>query len=309
MHVLIVYNPNAGMGKALRHAERLRDALLVADAATEIAFFAASSLEVMSEFWHNNRGNPEGHDTVVIIGGDGTLGPNVSAMIKNDISVPIYAYGRGTANDFATHFKTNCSPRKAAAAILKNNLTEVDTLKVNEENFAVNVACGGAFTNGVTKYNKKTKRMFGKFAYLVHGLFGAFRMKSQPMRFTVVTSDDGSAEYFDEEVFLFYVVNTKNVGGLRNSAPLADPSDGLLDLVCIKKCGLFGKIAIKINQGLGRLDKCKNVTYIKGTRFSISHVPGHDITPNFTLTDLDGNAGEPYPMEVTLGPKIKVVVR
>lgn len=320
MNILVVYNPNAGKGKALRHAQKLEHALL--RHCGTITKFPASSLEIMSNFWRENAGNPKNFDAVALIGGDGTVGPNVDAMIKNNFSAPIYCYGRGTANDFASYFKTNCSPRKAALAIKNLKTVEVNTLKIptpslratpspceGEFSYAINVACGGAFTNGVTQYNKKSKRWLGKGAYILHAFFTAFTLKAQPMKYTVVTSDDGSSEQFELDTFLFYILNTKNVGGMKNAAPLADPSDDLLDLVVLKKCGLFGKISLKLNQSFKRIHRCKHVEYIQGKSFHVEHVSGHKIINNFTATDLDGNAAEPYPLEVTLGPKIKVITR
>lgn len=308
MHILIVYNPNAGRGTAIKHACQIEAALVKKKTETKITKFAANGLEVMRNFWKEQSGNPQQFDVAVIIGGDGTLGPNVDAMIKNNVDIPIYAYGRGTANDFASHIKTNCSVNKATDAILRTKIFSVDTLKVtyesDEPTYAINVACGGAFTNGVTKYNKKSKRIFGKFAYLLHACFVALNMKSQLVRFSVKQQEDTTV-HFEEDVFLFYILNTPNVGGLRNSAPHSNASDGILDLVCIKKCGLFGKASIKLHQSFGNLHKCKHVTYIQGTDFYVETVG--ETMPNFSKTDLDGNASEPYPMKVTLGPKVRVV--
>jgi len=307
MNLLIVYNPNAGKGKAPRHALKLEKACI--KRGITVMKFSASSLEIMNNFWHENAGNPKNFDAVVLIGGDGTVGPNIDSMIKNDFFVPIYSYGRGTANDFASFFKTNCSPRKAALAISRAKTIETNTLKVNDKDFAINVACGGAFTNGVTKYNEKSKRLLGKNAYILHAFFSAFTLKAQPMKYTVVTSGEGDSEVFEADTFLFYIINTKNVGGMKNCAPLADPSDDLLDLVVLKKCGLFGKISLKLNQSFKRLHRCKHVKYIQGKSFRVEYVPGNEITRNFTATDLDGTAAGLYPLEVALGPKVKVIVK
>jgi len=262
---------------------------------------SSTSLKGVRQFWKANANNPQNFDVVVIIGGDGTIGPSVDTMIKNGLDIPIYCYGHGTANDFASYFGTNCGAKRAARNILNNKIVEVDTIHVNEKMYAVNVACGGAFTNGVTKYKGTFKRILGKFAYLLHAAFVAITLKSQLLRFTV---DD---QTFDREVYLFYIINTKNVGGLKNSAPLACPCDGVLDLVCIKKCGFFGKLAIKMHQSLGTLNRCKHVKTMQGKSFRVEYVPGSKVIQTFTLTDTDGNANEPYPLTATVGRKIKVI--
>jgi len=297
MKILILYNPKAGKCNAHVHAGKLKRAIMKGSPESSVILYASNSIDAMLEFFKTLDNN---FDCVVIIGGDGTIGPTVDAMIKHGVDIPIYCYGRGTANDFASYLGTNCSPKRATRIIFKNKNHPVDTLLVNGEYHAVNVACGGAFTNGVTKYNKKTKRILGKLAYIIQAALTAFKLENQTLRFTV----DGRV--IDLDVYLFYILNSKNVGGLKNSCPVSDISDGLLDLICIRHCGFFGKISIAWSQLSGKLHLNRNVTHVQGKDFCVEHI-GEKIKSNFTLTDLDGNAADPYPLEVTLGPKIRVI--
>ena len=302
--IVIIYNPAAGKGKGLKYATKL--AAELGRLGIEIAqVFRSDSLEAMREFHAANTGNKHSFSLAVLIGGDGTIGPNVDAMIKCGADVPIYPFGRGTANDFSSALKTNVSVRKVAKIIAEGSILEVDTLKTEAPgnvlgvNYAVNNAAGGAFTNGVTNY--KGKKVFGKLAYIVTAALHALRMKAQKMRFTV----DG--ESFEETVFLFYILNTKNAGGIKGAGSKASPSDGLLDLVCIRKCGLWGKLCVGLSALCGCIHKSKRVKYIQGKTFR-AEVVGSRIH-NFTKTDTDGNPGGDYPLEVQVGPKIQVVCR
>jgi diacylglycerol kinase (ATP) len=256
------------------------------------------SIEELNKFWKGYNGK---HNVVVIIGGDGTVGPVVDAMIKNNIDIPIYPYGRGTANDFASFLRTNRSPRTCAKLILNNRVIEIDTLLVNDAIYACNVACGGAFTNGVTNYHKKSKHIWGKLAYFFPALVKAFQLQHQKLKFTV---DDA---VFELEVFLFYIANSKNIGGLKSICAPADIGDGRLDLMCIKKCGFFGKISIAGHQIFGKLHKCRCTKHITGEHFLIEHIPGDEIKHDFTVTDIDGNPGGDYPLRVRVGKKIKII--
>ena len=304
MYVLIVYNPNAGKRKGPQHAAELEQALVNTakqfQTDIKVSQFASKSLREMRDFWKTKTSDD--FDTVVVIGGDGTVGPIVNELIKNKLDIPLYCYGHGTANDFATFVGTNCRPEDAAQHILQGQTVPADTIHINGHTYAINVACGGAFTNGVTQYNKKSKRIFGKFAYIMQAFFQSFTIKGQKMRFIV----DG--ESFTANVFVFYIVNTGNVGGMRNAAPLAQLSDGKLDLVCIKRCNIFGKISLKLHQSRGTMHKCKHVKYIQGTTFRVEYLPGSTVVQTFRLTDIDGCPAYPYPMDVTVGPKIRVVI-
>jgi len=297
MKVLILYNPKAGKCNAHIHAGKLKSAILKQSALASVVLYASRSIEEMLKFFATFD---KDFDCIAIIGGDGTVGPTIDAMIKNNVDIPVYLYGRGTANDFASFLSTNTSPRRSAQIILANNHSPADTLLVNNKTHAINVACGGAFTNGVTRYNKKGKRFFGKLAYIVQAAISSLGLESQVMQFTV----DGQS--FELGVYLFYILNSKNVGGLKNSCPVSDINDGLLDLVCIRQCGFFSKISIAIAQVRGKLHLNRNVTHIQGKDFLVEHTTDK-VNLNFTLTDIDGNSADPYPLKVTVGPKIKVV--
>lgn len=304
-NILIIFNPNAGRGKAQLHAEHLANELEKSGIMVG-QLFKAESVDLMRQFHASNANNVNKYSMAVIIGGDGTLGPNIDAMIKNNVFVPIYALGRGTANDFASYYRTNKSIKKAVKIITEARTRQVDTMQVDMPNNAMNVhyavsdAAGGAFTNGVTKYSTGAKRVFGKLAYKTKGALSALRLKSQPVRFTV----DG--ESFDATIFLFYILNGQNVGGIKKAGSLARPDDELLDLVCIKRCGLFGKLRIAFSLLFKRLHKCKHIIYRQGKSFKIE-VIGPDVIHNFTKTDTDGNIGGDYPLNVCVGPKITVI--
>jgi diacylglycerol kinase (ATP) len=303
-NILIIYNPNAGRGRGERHALKLQKELgRLGISVGEI--FRADGLANMREFHAANAGNMRGYSLAVIIGGDGTLGPNIDAMIKNGINVPIYAFGHGTANDFASYLRTGVSAKNAARIISTGVTASIDTLDVESANnvsgvrYAISDAAGGAFTNGVTKYNARGKRIFGKFAYLFKAAFQALTLKSQRMRFTA------GNESFEADVFLFYILNTSSVGGLRGAGSIAHANDGLLDLVCLRRCGFFGKIGLLFNALFSRMHKSKRVIYRQGRSFT-AEVVGTPIH-NFTKTDVDGNAGGDYPMKVTVGPGVVFV--
>ena len=306
-NILIIYNPNAGKGKAQKFAKGLVMAL-----GGKSELFCSPSLDVMRDFYKNNANNPKKYTLFIIIGGDGTIGPHVDSMIKNNIHVPIYAFGKGTANDFASYFHTNKSIKKAVKIIANGKLLKIDTIKVDMPNnkldvhYAVSDTAGGAFTNGVTKYNKGAKRMFGKLAYKTTAVWKALWLKSQIVKFTIDGGETGE-ETFQSKIFLFYILNTKNVGGMKNAGSLAKPNDEMLDLVCIKKCHLWGKLCIGTSLLFNRLHKCKHVIYRQAKSFNVEII-GKNPIHNFTKTDTDGNVGGDYPLCVTIGPKVTVLV-
>lgn len=308
-NVLIIYNPNSGRGRGMRWAQRLEENITKHGGKVG-EVFCSNSIARVYEFCELNLGNPKNFSLALIIGGDGTLSPWVDAMIRHDFRVPIYAFGRGTANDFATFLRTNRSIKRTAqiitagsqerAKITPPRIREMDTLEFRHgmgthPRYAINVACGGAFTNGVTNYSKRGKILFGKLAYMFKALGVACKMRAQLMKFTI----DGKETRAD--VYLFLILNSPNAGSIRKINPNSCPWDGQLELVAFKKCGFWGKISLAFSGLFKRLSRNKHVLVLPGITFHIE--PSAEPNPNFTLTDIDGNKGEPYPLLVSLSDK------
>ena len=305
-NILIVYNPNSGRGRGAKFAQKLGSGFL--KRGIRARTFESARVEDIYSFCKDNYGNPKCYSLAIIIGGDGTLSTCVDAMLKNNFDVAVYAFGRGTANDFSTYMKTNKSIRRVIKIILASPpVRPIDTLYVrhqhySEGSYAINVACGGAFTNGVTNYNSRAKAVFGKVAYMTKASGIAMRMRPQQVKFTV----DGK-ELNQQEIYLFLILNTTHAGSVKYISPMARPWDQQLNLVAIKKCGFFAKIGIMLSVLSRRAHKNKNILQAKGKTISVEVVG--DAGPNFTRTDIDGNAGDSYPLHVKVGDKrLQVVV-
>ena len=297
-NILIAYNPNSGKGRGLYHARQLEKALLKRGANVGLVL-GTPSVQSVYDFCRD-RGRE--FTLLVIIGGDGTLSHWVDAAIKSGLDIPIYAFGRGTANDFSTYFKTNKSPRKVAKIIMtRSKVREVDVLEVGEDTYAINVACGGAFTNGVTTYSKLGKRIFGKLAYIWGSMKVIATMRAQEMLFNV----DGVE--IPTNVYFFLILNTTNAGSIKKISPLALPNDGYLNLVAMKKSGLFKRLGVGLSIVFGRAHKNKNMLHAKGKQITATIVGEPNL--NFTLADIDGNVGGEYPVRTNVSSKkAKIVV-
>lgn len=288
--ILIVYNPNSGKGRGGKFANRLEKAL-IKKGVQGIERYCSSSLKLITEFCEKNSGNPNDYSLIVIVGGDGTVGPWVNEMVRNNFIVPVYAFGKGTANDFPCYMKTHRSARKSAKIICADpKVINVDVLKVNNEQYAINVAGGGAFTNGVTRYSKRAKLLLGKLAYMIQGTIEAARMKPQAMKFIV----DGEEIY--ESVYFFLILNSVNAGSIKRISPKALVDDGELDLFAFKKCGFFKRLGAGMSIFLGRSHKSKRIISRKGKVIE-AHVVG-EACSNFVATDIDGNASGEFPLKV-----------
>ena len=212
---LIIVNPVAGHGKAMRLADRASTLLgacrtVYTNApghATDIAREAAASGE---------------YDAVIAMGGDGTVSEFATGLRGTDI--PLGILPCGTGNDTCRGYGIPLNLEEAVKLIQTGHVGFVDILRVNDRNY-MNVMSVG-FDAQVVKAAEKYKR-FGKISYAlgVYAVMTGYR--STPLTVTV----DGETR--KDDFYLFTAGCGTHYGGGMNVLPEADPCDGLLDICTI----------------------------------------------------------------------------
>ena len=238
IHHLFIINPAAGSynrteeASAIIHkicrARKLDYEIRVSTAPGECARIAREAAETGREL------------RIYACGGDGTLNEVVSGVAGFD-NVAVTVYSGGSGNDFVKLFD------EPKAFFDLNRLMDADEatfdlIKCNDR-IALNICSVGLdarIGTDVSNYKRLP---------LLHG-FRAYAAS------TVVNVVKGIAEHyvvelngqtFDEEMTFVCVCNGRFYGGGFNPIPEADPSDGLLDVLLVKKVsraqvpGLIGK--------------------------------------------------------------------
>lgn len=290
MKILIMCNPHSGKGKSEKFAGRLAS-LIHKSGEHQAEIFLSQTIESLHEYFQRlAKEEPNKFDAAIFLGGDGTFGIAVDAMLKAGLDYPVAIFPLGTVNDFAKQLKMKQNVKKCVEVILSNKTKPCDVAVVNGD-YVVNVACGGYFTHGANTYSRKAKKLFGKLAYYGKGFFNVFNMHPQKLRFVV----DG--ETFEEDVVMYLILNSPSAGGFKKIGAEAKIDDGQFDLCALKKrnvVSLFGT-AIKILSGKHKKDH--NILYVKGRHFVVETV-GEKINPNFVKSDMDGNVGPNLPLEI-----------
>lgn len=299
MNILIVCNPNSGHGDAFRFATKLKKFIEKRESCfAEI--FLSKSIVALNEFFKELASEEKQRfDGIAILGGDGSFGVAVEALIKNELDLPLAIFPLGTVNDFARQVGMKKSARFCAKVLLDGRVKKCDVARVNNE-YAVNVACGGYFTHGANTYSRVAKKLFGKMAYFGKAAFNVFNLHAQKMKFTV----DGQS--FEAEAVMYLVMNSASAGGFKHIGANAKIDDGLFDLCVIKKArlGRLVRTAIKILGGRHIPDRC--IEYRQGKKFLIELV-GENANPNFVNSDIDGNVGSKLPLEIeVINKKLKI---
>lgn len=161
-------------------------------------------------------------------GGDGTLNEVVSGAAGYD-NVSVSVYSGGSGNDFVKLF----SDPKAffdLERLLDAEETQFDLIRCNDD-FSLNICSVGLdarIGTDVANY-KRIPLLNGFRAYAVSTIVNVIRGISE--HYVVEIND----ETIDADQTLICACNGRFYGGGFNPVPEADPTDGLLDVLLIKK--------------------------------------------------------------------------
>jgi len=291
----IVYNSGAGKNNAGKLAEKIKEELINRTNAN-CTLFESSSKEKDFEFAQTLEETE--NSLIIVLGGDGTLGAIVRCLILAEKDLPIAVFPSGTANDFAHGVKIPKRVKKFVSLILSSEPVLVDCINVNGDDYAINALGAGNFTNGVTIYSARLKKLFGKFGYYFKCIADSFKMKSAFLNFKT----DG--EEFSAETLMYYATNSKCAGGFHHFAKNADVSDGEWDLVVVKKCGFWGCVSVFFSILFGSASKNKHIIT---RRIKTLEVTGGEENKKFYRCDIDGNPGPEGTLKAeVLNKKVKI---
>ena len=232
-------------------------------------------------------------DGIIAAGGDGTLHAVVNWVLNSKIELPIGIIGSGTSNDFASYLGIKNHLETYFDRIAAGNTRKVDVGLINNEKYFINVASAGAFTAIAHEVNVKLKNAFGKLAYYIQGIGELPKFKA------VKIQVDADGVIFELDAFLFIVLNSGTVAGMKKVADFAKIDDGKLDFLAIKKCSPKNLIKIfkGIMSGKGVNLNNENILHLQSSTFNISSTAE-------LVSDIDGEIGSSLPIEIKTIPQI-----
>lgn len=228
------------------------------------------------------RAAADGFDLVVAAGGDGTVFEVVNGLAPAEIRPCLGLIPGGTTNDFARALRLPADPLAAARQLVEGRPVRVDVGQAGE-NYFINIAAAGAFTELTYDTPLKMKTLLGQLAYYLKGMESLPDIAPLPVRIEY----DG--QVFEEEILLFLLANTPHVGGFEQMAPLASYQDGLFDLLVVKSMN-FGEM-VQLGGMLMRGEHYLHPRVLYAQARSIRVQGGSEIRLN-----LDGEYGGTFPV-------------
>lgn len=169
-------------------------------------------------------------DRIVCIGGDGTFNEVISGLRRADCMCPIGYIPAGSTNDFANSLHLSKDLIQAARDIVDGSPRKLDIGRFNDRYFSY-VASFGAFTKASYATSQSVKNALGHLAYVLGGIKELPSIRSKHVRFTL----DHSTVVEDDYIF-GAISNSTSVAGILTLSPdIVDMSDGLFELLLVRK--------------------------------------------------------------------------
>lgn len=211
-------------------------------------FYISESIEGTDEFIKDNFENTE---IFVAIGGDGTISTVAKNIIHTEKILAIFPAGSGNGFSNETNFHKNLD--ELLEKIKTKNSRQIDTFTVNGR-LSINVS-GTGFDGKVVKEFEKTSRGFKNYIKVSIQTF--FNYKPIKVKFS-----DEKYQQYNGKYLMLNIANTRQFGNNAYIAPKASKSDGLVDVVLVKKFPLSYSPLFAFRMFTKKLKDDDYVTYL-----------------------------------------------
>lgn len=277
--IKFIYNPNSGDKKIVYKLDSI------------IAKFQNNGYTVVPYRLSKNNTMEKGlediydnYEYILVAGGDGSVDRLVNYMKKNNIDLPIGILPTGTANDFANVLNIPLDIDKAIDKIINSEPTYIDLGIINEDYF-VNIASTGMFTDVSQRVDENLKNSIGRISYIIKGLEDALHLR----KFNVSVKSK-EIEY-EGNMYLILILNGRTAGNI-NLAHYAMLDDGYLDVIIFKAMPIPRSIPLLLDIIKGApIDKYNEIIYFKTDELYI------ECEENI-VTDIDGERGPEFPLHI-----------
>lgn len=242
MRIAFIINPFSAKKNYQVFLEKLKQSI------SEPLFLISKSIKDTEAFIKNNW---DLVDVFVAVGGDGTISVVAQNIINTDKILGVFPAGSGNGFSNETHFNKNIN--QLLEKIQTGRFKEIDTFTINDL-FSINVS-GSGFDGKVVKEFEKTSRGFKNYIKVSIKTF----FNCKPIKIKFLT--EGYQQY-NGQYLMLNVANTRQFGNNAYIAPMASKSDGLVDLVLVKKFPLTYSPFFAFRMFTKRLRNNDYVTYL-----------------------------------------------
>ncbi len=287
--ILFVINPIAGVTQKFKLPELIRSTLNTQqfDIHIKVTDYAGHAKEI------TQSAVLQGFDTIVAVGGDGSVNDVASQLVGTNVVLGILPSGSG--NGLARKLGLPINPKKALECINAYQTSAIDVGVLNGDYFFSNAGMG--FEALIAeKFARIQKRGINSYAKLIAKNYFTYKGNDY-----LVTTNEGS---FETKAFLINISNSGQYGYHVGPTPIySDLSDGWLELYVMEEFARWRVLYLLILLLMGKI-KWARQTQIKRVKKATIQ------SKQASWTQIDGDAiNETNFMDVEIKPKsLRVIV-
>lgn len=218
--LIFFYNPISGT----KSKTALLDLIKTKTTAAGLSFTIMETNATGDYSFLTSKIKEENITDIIVCGGDGTVNQVASALLHSGVNIGIIPMGSGNGLALAAGIPKDSS--KALEIIFKGHANRVDGFNINEH-FSC-MLCGLGFDAQVAHdFARQSKR--GLITYIKQTFKNFFTAKPYPFILDIDSSR------IKTEAFFISIANSNQFGNNVTIAPKASISDGLIDIVVVKK--------------------------------------------------------------------------
>lgn len=193
------------------------------------------------------------YDVVTAVGGDGSINEIAKALVKTETALAIIPCGSG--NGLARALRIPVQPWRAVKFLNTAEFKTIDTCQVNDK-FFLSIAGAGYDSQVARRYEFFPGRGFKTYFLAIISSFHKYK----PLEYEI--NIDGVS--IKRTALLVTVCNSSQYGYGFRISPKASLTDGLLDVVIVKKPEPWRVPFVLLNILLGRAHKSKCFEILQG---------------------------------------------
>lgn len=252
--VRAIINPISGVGSKEKIPRLIEEQFADEKCDLEISFtdYAGHASELTL------KAVEEGANTILAVGGDGTVNEIAQSMIHSEATLGIIPKGSG--NGLARELHIPMDVKKALEVIAKGNVTTIDSCNANGRVFFT--TCGVGFDAAVShKFANEKHR--GSLTYIKSTIEEYLSYKPEEYELLI---DDTIRE---EKAFLVACANASQYGNNAFIAPHADIEDGKMDITILSPFTPLDIAPLAFQLFTKQLDRNSKIKTLKGREVTI----------------------------------------
>ncbi len=286
--MLVIVNPKGGGGRAERVLARARLEIDGLELTVQRTRHPGHAAELVRE------GSLADHDTVVVVGGDGTIHEVVNALMERERAQrpALGLLPGGTGNSLA-HDLGLVNVERAREALLNPRRRTMDLLRVRTSNrsfYAFNmVGWGLPATAGA---RAEAFRWLGPSRYTVASMIEIMLGRPQTVEF-----ETGGERRIGAYPAII-ICNTRHIGTGMQMAPLSRLDDGLMDVVILEPASRLQILRLLLRVYDGSHVGDRNVSYLQVDRFLLQMKRAGQLNVDGELLETEGLQVEVVPRAI-----------